>query len=301
MRRPLVILLALALAGAASACGSASSGSSSPSGSGGSSGAGACPSGALPTLTPGTLTIGTDNPAYSPYFTGGIGHEWQGQFNNDPYTGKGFEAAVAYAVAKQLGYPADKVKWTATPFNNSFKPGPKNFDFYLAQVSYSPKRAENADLSDSYYDVNQAVVGLRGTPIVGARSIDDLKHFKLGAQVGTTNYDYITQQIKPDSEPQVYTTENDALTALKNGQIDGLVVDFPTAWYMANIQLSNGFLVGQFPVTGSDPEHFSLVLTKGSPLTACVNSALATLHSDGTLQEIQTKWLSDVAKAPVFQ
>jgi polar amino acid transport system substrate-binding protein len=301
VRRPLAILLAIVLAAAASACGSASSGSSAPAGSGGSSAAAACPPGALQTLQNGTLTIGTDNPAYSPYFTGGAGHEWSGQFNNDPYTGKGFEDAVAYAVAKQLGYPADKVKWSVTPFNNSFKPGPKNFDFYLAQVSYSDKRAENADLSDSYYDVNQAVVALAGKPIDSATSIADLKPYKLGAQIGTTNYDYITQQIKPDSEPQVYTTENDALAALKNGQIDGLVVDFPTAWYMANVQLPNGHLVGQFPVTGNDPEHFSLVLSKDSPLTACVNSALATLHSDGTLQEIQTKWLSDVAKAPVLQ
>jgi polar amino acid transport system substrate-binding protein len=296
---PLLLISALALA---SACGSSSSTqSTAPAGSTPTSTTNACTAGSLQTLNPGMLTIGTDNPAFFPYFTGGAGHEWKGEFNNDPYTGKGFEDAVAYAVAEKLGFTKDKVTWSVTPFNNSFKPGPKNFDFYLAQVSYSAKRAQNADLSSSYYDVNQAVVALKGKPITKATSVADLKQYKLGAQIGTTNFDFITSTIQPSSEPQVYNSTNDAISALKAGQIDGLVTDFPTAYYIANVQLSNGHLVGQFQASPSNPEHFSLVLQKDSPLTSCVNEALASLRDDGTLAQLQKQWLSDVAQAPVLQ
>jgi len=200
-----------------------------------------------------------------------------------------------------MGFPASKVAWSVTHFNSSFKPGPKNFDFYLAQVSYSAKRAQFADLSDSYYDVNQAVVALKGKPIDSATSVSDLKGYKLGAQIGTTNYDFITNTIQPSSEAQTYTTTNDAIAALKAGQIDGLITDFPSAYYIADIQLSNGDLVGQFQADPSSPEHFSLVLDKGSSLTPCVNKALGALKADGTLAQIQDKWLSSVAKAPVLK
>ncbi len=302
MRR-LVSLLSLAAAVAVAAgCGSSTgSTGSNPAAGGGSSSGPSCTAASMQTLTPGTLTIGTDNPAYSPYFTGGAGHEWKGEFNNDPYTGKGFEDAVAYAVANQLGFGQSQVVWSVTPFNNSFKPGPKNFDFYLAQVSYNAKRAQNADLSDSYYDVNQALVALKGRPIDSATSIADLKGYKLGAQIGTTNFDYINNVIKPSQEPSVYTSTNDAISALKARQIDGLVVDFPTAYYIANVQLSNGSLVGQFPSLPGTPEHFSLVLSKGSPLTSCVNTALAALRANSTLAQIQQEWLSNVAQAPVLK
>jgi polar amino acid transport system substrate-binding protein len=300
MPRKLLIIAFAAYALAASGCGG-SSGSSSGSTPPGSTASDACAVGNLKTLTPGTLTIGTDNPAYFPYFAGGPGHDWKGQYNNDPYANKGFEDAVAYAVAEKMGFPADKVTWSVTHFNSSFKPGPKNFDFYLAQVSYSAKRAQFADLSDSYYNVNQAVVALKGKPIDSATSIADLKGYKLGAQIGTTNYDFITSAIQPSSEAQTYTTTNDAIAALKAGQIDGLITDFPSAYYIADVQLSNGDLVGQFQADPSSPEHFSMVLDKGSSLTPCVNKALAALKADGTLAQIQDKWLSSVAKAPVLK
>jgi polar amino acid transport system substrate-binding protein len=302
-RKLLTLLVFVVVAIGVSACGSSSStDSTAPAGSApAASEPNPCTASSLQTLESGKLTIGTDNPAFFPYFSGGPGHEWKGEFNNDPYAGEGFENAVAYAVAEQLGFTKDQVAWSVTPFNNSFKPGPKTFDFYLAQVSYSDQRAQNVDLSDSYYDVNQAVVSLDGKPIADATSIADLKSYKLGAQIGTTNFDFINSTIQPDSEPQVYNSTNDAISALKAGQIDGLVVDFPTAFYIANVQLDNGHLVGQFAASPDSPEHFSLVLAKDSPLTDCVNQALTTLRDDGTLAQLQQQWLSDIAEAPVLQ
>jgi polar amino acid transport system substrate-binding protein len=298
-RRPvkkLPLLAALLLLPVAAACGAKASGTSSQA----SAGANPCPKGKLATLHPPKLTIGTDNPVYDPYFLGPTGHAWTGKFNHDPYNGTGFEGAVAYAVANQLGYPKQRVAWSATHFNESFKPGPKNFDFYLAQVSYTPTRAKSADLSSSYYNVSQALVALDGKPIDKATSIADLKGYKLGAQVATTGYDLITNRIHPSQDPSVFTTTNDALSALKAGQVDGIIVDYPTAYYMANIQLPNGNLVGQFPAPAGG-EHFSLVLQKDSPLTRCVNDALAALRSNGTLATIQQRWLSGAAHAPVLK
>ncbi len=301
IKKFLAISLTVVLAAVTAACGSSSSSDSSSPTSGGSATTQACAKGQLPTLTSGKLTIGTDNPAYDPYFQGPAGDAWKGQYNHNPYNGQGLEGATAYAVAQELGYTKDNVTWTATPFLKSFAPGPKNFDFYLAQVSYSPHRAEASDLSDSYYDVSQAVVALAGKPIDSATSVADLKQYKLGAQIGTTGYDYIKNTIQPSSDPQVYTTTNDALSALKAGQVDGIVVDYPTAYYMANIQLDNGHLVGQFPPPTDNADHFSLVLAKGSPLTSCVNAALTTLRDNGTLAQIQKKWLSTDVGAPVLK
>ena len=294
-----LIVVTLVLAVVTAACGSSSSSDSSAPAS--SSAAAACAKGKLATITPGTLTVGTDNPAFDPYFLGPVGHEWTGQYNHDPYNDQGFESATAYAVAQQLGYPKAKVVWTATPFLKSFAPGPKNFDFYLAQVSWSKHRAEAADLSTSYYDVSQAVVALDGKPIDNATSVADLKQYKLGAQIATTGYDYINDTIQPDSAARPYNTTNDALSALKAGQVDGIVVDYPTAYYMANVQLDNGHLVGQFPPPAANADHFSLVMDKGSALTQCVDQALATLRSNGTLAQIEEQWLSKDAGAPVLK
>jgi polar amino acid transport system substrate-binding protein len=289
--------LAVAATVLAAACGSSSGTTASP---GGSTAANPCAKANLTLVTPGQLTIGTDNPAFDPFFQGPTGHEWTGQFNHDPYNDQGFEGATAYAVAQQLGFSKDQVNWVAVPFNNSYKPGPKNFDFYLAQVSYTPKRAQGADLSDSYYDEQEAVVALQGTDISKATSVAALKPFTYGAQIGTTSYDLTNSVIQPDSPVQTFNTLNAALQALKNKQIDGLVVDFPTAYYMANVQLSNGTIVGVLP-SSAGKEHFSMVLEKGSPLTACVNGALAALRADGTLAKIQDRWLTQAANAPTLQ
>lgn len=258
----------------------------------------ACAPENLATLTAGTLTIGADNPAYPPYFEIGdpATPPWE---LGDPTNGKGFEAAVAYAVAARLGFAKDAVAWTVVPFNNSFAPGPKTFDFYITQVSYKPERATAVDLSDGYYFVNQAVVALKDSPIAAAKTIGELAKYRFGAQVGTTSYDTIVNTIRPTAEPSVFDTNDAAIEALKNKQIDGLVVDLPTAFFVTAVQVEGGVIVGQFPAP-AEGEHFSLVLAKASPLTACVNQAIAALKADGTLEAITTEWLADKANAPVF-
>ena len=264
----------------------------------------ACAKDNLTLVSAGKLTIGTDNPAYSPYFLprdGGNTPPWDTEFSAIPTTGTGFESAIAYAVADKLGFTKDEVTWTPVKFDNSYAPGPKTFDFYLAQVSYKPERAQAADLSDGYYFLNQSLVAVGGTPIATAKTIADLASYQFGAQAGTTSYDTIVNVIKPTKEPRVYDSNDAAITALNNKQIDGLVVDLPTAFYVTAAQMDNGVIVGQFPPTGGEQEHFSLVLAKGSALTACVNGALAAMKADGSLDAITKEWMSDKANAPVIQ
>jgi polar amino acid transport system substrate-binding protein len=245
-----------------------------------------------------TLTVGADNPAFPPWFGGDEKTKpWK---VSDPYSGKGYESAVAYAVAKQLGFSKAQVKWTVTPFNNSFRPGKKPFDFYITQVSYNPQRAKAVDFSKGYYFVNQSVVGRKGKPIASVRSINGLKKYQLGAQVGTTSYDYIVRQSKPNSAPKVYDTNDAAVQALKNGQIDGLVVDLPTAFYVTAVQVPDGKVIGQFGAVGSK-ERFGLVLSKGSKLTGCVNKALDRLWANGTIRNLQRIWLAKATGAPVLR
>jgi len=291
-------LLVLALALVASACGTVESAPTQPAATGaGTVGLNPCGKDQLQLVNDGKLTIGTDNPAYPPWYGGAPEDPWK---ISNPASGKGFESAVAYAVAKQLGFTPDEVEWTVVPFNNSFKPGPKDFDVDINQISYTPNRAEAVDFSDSYYDVNQSVVALKDSSIANATSLADLKDATLGAPVGTTSYDYITQNIQPSKQPQVYDTLDAGVAALKAHQIDGLVVDLPTAFYITAVQVPNGEIVGQFPTVGSQ-EYFGMVLQKDSPLTQCVNQTLDALKSDGTLAQIQKTWLSDKVSAPVLQ
>jgi polar amino acid transport system substrate-binding protein len=297
MRKLVLTLPVLVVCLVAAACGTAKQTASAPASSTGSN---PCGVQSLSLISAGTLTIGTDNPAFSPYFTGGPGHSWTGKFNNDPYTGKGFEDAVAYAVAKQMGFSPAKVKWQVTHFNQSYAPGPKGFDFYLAQVSYTKKRAQTVDFSSSYYDVNQAVVALKSDKYAHATSIAALHGAKLGTQLGTTSYGFITDVIKPASQPGAYHSLNDAINALKAHQIDAIVVDLPTAFYMTAVQIPNSTIVGQFPAS-SGGGHFGLVLSKGSALTPCVDQALTALKANGTLAQIQKTWLSDKASAPILK
>jgi polar amino acid transport system substrate-binding protein len=297
MRKLVLTLPVLVVCLVAAACGTAKQTASAPASSTGSN---PCGVQSLSLISAGTLTIGTDNPAFSPYFTGGPGHSWTGKFNNDPYTGKGFEDAVAYAVAKRMGFSQAKVKWQVTHFNQSYAPGPKGFDFYLAQVSYTKKRAQTVDFSSSYYDVNQAVVALKSDKYAHATSIAALHGAKLGTQLGTTSYGFITDVIKPASQPGAYHSLNDAINALKAHQIDAIVVDLPTAFYMTAVQIPNSTIVGQFPAS-SGGGHFGLVLSKGSALTPCVDQALTALKANGTLAQIQKTWLSDKASAPILK
>jgi polar amino acid transport system substrate-binding protein len=253
-----------------------------------------------PTVSNGTLTIGTDNPAYPPWYAGGSpkGSPWK---INDPSTGKGYESAVAYAIAKRLGYGKSQVKWIYVPFNKAFAPGPKSFDFDINQISYTPARAKVVSFSDSYYDVNQAIVVNKGTKIAAIRSINGLKSFKLGAQLGTTSYQFITDRIKPSSKPSVFPSNAGAVLALKNKQIDGLVVDLPTAFYVTAVQVPNGKILGQFENKGKSTDRFGVVLAKGNPLTACVNKAISTLRANGTLKNLQRLWLAKATGAPILK
>jgi polar amino acid transport system substrate-binding protein len=258
-----------------------------------------CAKADLKTVTGGKITVGTDNPAYPPWFAGEPpkGSKWK---ISDPTSGKGFESAVAFAVAKQLGFGKSDVVWTYVPFTRSYAPGKKSFDFDINEISFTPARAKVVDFSNSYYDVNQAVVVNKGTPIAGVRTIAGLRKYKFGVQIGTTSYNAIVKDIKPSSKPSVYDTNDKAVFALKSKQIDALVVDLPTAFYVTAVQVPNAKILGQLP-TKPGGEHFGMVLAKGSPLTACVNQALARMKANGTLRAIQTLWLSKVVSAPVLR
>jgi polar amino acid transport system substrate-binding protein len=266
-------------------------------GTGGGGVTASCGKADLKTVSAGTLTVGTDNPAYPPWFGGNPGHGWK---ISDPYSGKGFESAVAYAIGKQLGFSKAEVAWKYVPFARSYAPGKKPFDFDVNEISFTPARAKVVDFSSSYYDVSQAIVANKGTKAASVRSIAGLRSLKLGVQIGSTSYNAITQQVKPTTKPAVYDTNDKAVFALKSKQIDALVVDLPTAFYVTAVQVPNGKIVGQLP-TVPGGEHFGVVLQKRSPLTACVNQALAALKQKGTLKQIQATWLSKVVGVPVLK
>ena len=247
-----------------------------------------CAYGNLTTVNPGMLTVGTDTPAYPPYFS-----------DDDPTNGEGFESAIAYAVGSQLGFAPMDVKWEVVPFNTSYAPGNKNFDFDINQISITPERAEVVDFSDGYYTVNQAVVAFNDSPIAGATTITELKDAKLGAQVGTTSLSFVTQVVQPTDEPYVFNNTNDAKSALQNGQIDGIIVDLPTAYYLTAAEFNNSKIVGQFQAAAGG-EEFGLLFQEGNPLVNCVNKALTTLKDSGELQEIQDAWLAGTS-APYFK
>lgn len=249
-----------------------------------------CAKGKLATETSGKLTIATDEPAYEPWFK-----------DDKPANGEGFESAVAYAVADQLGYDKSAVVWQSVPFNKAFAPGEKTFDFDINQVSISTERKKAVDFSSGYYDVRQAVIALKGTKAAKATSIADLKGLKLGAQVGTTSLNYIEDVVKPTQQAAAYAKNDQAKSALKNGQVDAIVVDLPTAFYITAAEVTDAEIVGQFENQGGAPEQFGLVLDKGSALTSCVTAAVDTLRENGTLAKIEQQWLSDAVDAPVLK
>jgi polar amino acid transport system substrate-binding protein len=292
MRKVTLAGLSLLIVALTAACGSSAK-KSAPAGNGKID----CATGKLNLVKSGTFTVGTDNPAYPPWFGGNEKAPWK---ISDPRSGKGYESAVAYATAKQLGFPRAQVAWKYTPFNTSFAPGKKAFDVDINQISISPQRAKVVTFSDSYYDINQAVVVNKGTPIASVTSIAGLKPYKLGAQLGTTSYQFIKDKIKPSKQPSVFPSNAGAVQALKNKQIDGLVVDLPTAFYVTAAQVPNSKVLGQFP-TQPGGEHFAMVLQKGNSLVTCVNKALTTLRDNGTLQNLQQQWLAKATGAPTLK
>ena len=246
-----------------------------------------CEKADLATVTSGKLTIATGEPAYYPWV-----------IDDKPESGEGFEGAVAYAVAKQLGFSNDEVVWVRTTFDGAVTPGEKNFDFNLQQFSITADRSKVVDFSSPYYTAPQAIVSYKGSKIAGKTLIAELKNAKLGAAVGTTSLDAVENQI--GVKPQVFNDNAAAVTALKNGQIDGLVVDLPTAFYLSGVEVKDGLIVGQLPSTGAG-DQFGLLLSKGSKLTTCVTGAVDAITADGTLAAITDKWLATDAGAPVLK
>ncbi|MGJ6967016.1 ABC transporter substrate-binding protein [Streptosporangium sp. G11] len=293
MARPLTLFALGTLAAAAVACAPASetttqAGPASSGASGGASTApNACAKDSTALKTPGKLTIGTDKPAYEPWFG-----------DDDPASGKGFESAVAYAIAGQLGFTRDDVTWATVKFDSAFAPGAKQFDFDVNQVSVTPDRAKVVDFSKGYYTVKQAVVALDGSKVASATDLAGLKDAKIGVQVGTTSLQAVKDVIKPSSEINVYNEQIDAVNALKNKQVDAVVVDLPTAFYVTAAQVENSKIVGQFGTASGEPEVFGAVFEKGSPLVSCVNEAIDKLTASGELAKIETEWLGSAAGAP---
>lgn len=300
MKKPplaLVSLFALALlvallAGCGSSGSSSSSEASSTESGGGESTTGgetadasACTPAKMETVSAGALTVATDKPAYPPYFEG-----------DDPTNGEGFESAVAYAIGKQLGYSKEDVKWTVEPFDSSYAPGEKNFDFDVNEISITPVREKAVDFSTPYYTANQAVVALKDSEAAKAKSLADLKDTKLGVQINTTSLSTVEEEIEPSSKPEVFNGSGDVVTALKNGQVEAVVVDLPTALYLTAAQVEEATVVGQFGKASG--EEWGALLAKESPLTTCISGAIDALEESGELEQITKRWMSQAAEAP---
>jgi polar amino acid transport system substrate-binding protein len=247
-----------------------------------------CSSSKLALNTPGTVTVATDSPAYPPYFEG-----------NKPANGKGFESAVAYAVAKQLGFGASKVKWVVEPFDSSYAPGPKSFDFDINEISITPARAKEVAFSTPYYTNPQAIIVAKNSPLAHAKSLAAFKNATLGVQIGTTSLSAAEQQIKPAKQPQIFDTSNDVISAFKIHRVDAIVVDYATALYLTSAEIKNTTIAGQFRAPGGD--NWGLLMKKGSLLTPCVNKALAKLQSNGTLKALTKRWMSSKVAVPVLK
>jgi polar amino acid transport system substrate-binding protein len=292
MRRPLPLAALATAALALTACAPQDEGSDASatgSSAAGSSAAQDCSPENLQTLEEGILTIATDEPAFEPWVVG-----------DAPESGEGFEAAVAYAVAEQLGYSQDQVTWTRVPFNAAIQPGERPFDFDINQFSITEERKQAVDFSSPYYTVSQAVITTKGSKADGATSVADLKDLKIGAQVATTSLDAVTEVIAPNSDPVVFNTNDDAKLALQNGQVDAIVTDLPTAFFITAAELEDGVIVGQLDTGDESGDQFGLLLEKDSPLTDCVSQAVDALREDGTLDDLEQEWLADVADAPVL-
>jgi polar amino acid transport system substrate-binding protein len=280
-----VLALGLALLAGCGGKKSSSSSGSTGEGEGITASAANCTPSQMQTHSAGELTVATDKPAYPPYFE-----------NDEPENGEGFESAVAYAIGKQLGYPKAKIKWTVEPFDSSYAPGPKNFDFDLNEISITPTREKAVDFSAPYYSANQAVVALEGSEAAKAKSLAELKDAKIGVQINTTSLSAVDEEIEPSSKPEVFNGSGDVVTALKNGQVEAVVVDLPTALYLTAAQVENATIVGQFGK--AEGEEWGALLAKESPLTACVSGAIEALGESGELEKITQRWMSQAAEAP---
>lgn len=242
-----------------------------------------------PLVQAGRLTVGTDSPAYEPWFV-----------DNDPTNGEGYESAVAYAVAEELGFSEDEVSWVTVPFNSSYAPGKKKFDLDINQVSITPARERVVDFSEGYYQAAQAVITLEDSPLAGLSTLEELAGHKLGAQTGTTSLTAIREVVQPAEDPLVFEDTNAAKQALKNGQVEAILADLPTAFYISAVEIEGSTIIGQFQPETGEQEEFGMLFEKGNPLRDCVDAALANLREDGTLADIEQQWLSDTVSVPTL-
>ncbi len=270
---------------AASSAAPAATGSSSAAAS--SSASGACTKSALALHSPGVLTVATDSPAYPPYFE-----------NNKPSNGKGFESAVAYAIAAKLGFSPSEVKWVTEPFDSSYAPGPKSFDFDINEISITKPREKAVDFSAPYYTNPQGIIVGSDSKYAHAKSLADLRDAKIGVQIGTTSLDATNQVIKPSSQPDVFNTSNDVVAAFKINRVNAIVVDLATAFELTS-EIKHSTIAGQFTAPGGD--NWGVLLAKGSKLTPCVNQAVNALQADGTLTALNKRWIASAANAPELQ
>ncbi|MCY7395642.1 MAG: ABC transporter substrate-binding protein [Nocardioides sp.] len=299
LARAAVLVLPLAIAAAACApteesttagadtSDTSSAESSAPASTNGSAAADECAPESLPLRTDGTLTVGTDSPAFEPWFV-----------DDDPTNGKGFESAVAYEVAERLGFSADQVTWVTVPFNTSYAPGAKTFDFDINQISITPARAEVVDFSQGYYSAAQGVIALGDNPVAEAASVADLADYTLGAQTGTTSLTAIRETIAPSTEPRVFEDTNAAKQALLNGQVDAIVADLPTAFFITAVEIPRASIIGQFEAEAGQEEEFGMLFEKDSALVSCVDAALGEMTDDGALDALEQEWLSETVDVP---
>ncbi len=241
-------------------------------------------------VTSGKLTVATGEPAYFPYV-----------IDDKPQSGKGFESAVVYAVAEKLGFAKKDVVWVRSTFDEGIAPGAKAYDINIQQYSITADRAKKVDMSSSYYSTPQAVITVKGSKAASVSSLAGFKDLLVGAATGTTSFDSVEKVIKPAAGAQAFNSNDDAVLALKSGQIDALVVDLPTAFYLTGVELANGLLLGQLPATDGVSDQWGVVLAKGSTLTAKVTKAVDALKADGTLERISSTWLGADAGAPVLK
>jgi polar amino acid transport system substrate-binding protein len=231
-------------------------------------------------VTDGKLTIATGEPAYYPYV-----------IDDAPESGEGFEAAVAYAIAEELGFAAEDVVWVRTGFDEAIAPGPKSFDINIQQYTITPERLESVDFSSPYYAADQAVITVEGSAAAGATSIADLQGLLIGAATGTTSLAAVEQVIQPTAGAQVFNSNDDAKLALESGQVDAIVVDVPTAFYITGVELDGGLIVGSLPEIEGATDEWGVLLAKDSPLTDEVTAAVDALRDNGTLDALVAEWL----------
>jgi polar amino acid transport system substrate-binding protein len=279
MRTKLGIILLVVVALVAAACSSDDSGDSGDAGTT-ASGEG-CAVDQLNLVEAGVLTIGTGEPVFEPWMV-----------DDDPTNKQGFESAVAYAIAEKMGFSDDQVTWVRTTFDEAIAVGDKNFDFNLQQYSITEARDEAVDFSTGYYTVKQALIAYSGSGVEDATTTADLQDDKLGAAIGTTSLDYIDNVIQPTDKAAVYDTNADAKSAMDAGQVDGLVFDLPTAYFITAVEIPDATIVGQFQDPTDTPEELGLVFAEGNSLVTCVNVALEALEADGTLADLENEWLA---------